>query len=403
MAGVATVRQMWVLRGLRGGVLTTRWPARPDRTRTAAAGRRGADAEARRRRADAWRLCPTGAICARRHGAAPGPGPVHAMRPLRGGPAGRVRLVAGPAAARADPARPGRPGDRRDPRAAGRGPRRPARADHGRCAGRCTCGTWTPGPTAPRSGRSWPCSTRSTTSHRLGIFLTASPRHADVLLVTGAGARGMTEPLRRTYDAMPDPKIVIAVGTDAVSGGLVGPSYAATGGIGGHRAGRRLAAGFPAAPVQHPARAAARAGPAAGGMRGSRSAAVTRVLGALLAAGPGAVRRGRRWPTWSRGARRRPAAPVPYLLGAAGSACLAVGGAGALAGHQARLWPAGLLGPGTAGLAADRLSGLFLVIAFGAAACGLAGLRGWAAGPAARAPRASAPATRWRSARSRCS
>ena len=69
--------------------------------------------------------------------------------------------------------------------------------------------------------------------HRLGIFFTASPRHADVLLVTGAGARGMAEPLRQTYDAMPDPKVVIAVGTDAVSGGLVSPSYATTGGIGG--------------------------------------------------------------------------------------------------------------------------------------------------------------------------
>jgi len=68
--------------------------------------------------------------------------------------------------------------------------------------------------------------------HRLGIFLTASPRHADVLLVTGAGARGMTGPLRRAYEAMPDPKVVIAVGTDAVSGGLATPSYAVTGGIG---------------------------------------------------------------------------------------------------------------------------------------------------------------------------
>ena len=68
--------------------------------------------------------------------------------------------------------------------------------------------------------------------HRLGIFLTASPRHANVLLVTGAGARGMSEPLRQAYEAMPDPKVVIAVGTDAVSGGLVRPSYAVSGGIG---------------------------------------------------------------------------------------------------------------------------------------------------------------------------
>jgi Ni,Fe-hydrogenase III small subunit/ferredoxin len=69
--------------------------------------------------------------------------------------------------------------------------------------------------------------------HRLGLFFTASPRHADVLLVTGAGARGMAEPLRRTYDAMPHPKLVIAVGTDAVSGGLPGSSYATAGGIDG--------------------------------------------------------------------------------------------------------------------------------------------------------------------------
>ena len=68
--------------------------------------------------------------------------------------------------------------------------------------------------------------------HRLGIFLTASPRHADVLLVTGAGARGMIAPLRRTFDGMPDPKLVIAVGTDAVSGGLISPSYATAGGVG---------------------------------------------------------------------------------------------------------------------------------------------------------------------------
>jgi Ni,Fe-hydrogenase III small subunit/ferredoxin len=58
--------------------------------------------------------------------------------------------------------------------------------------------------------------------HRLGLFFTASPRHADVLLVTGAGAPGMAGPLRETYHGMPDPKVVIAVGTDAISGGLFG-------------------------------------------------------------------------------------------------------------------------------------------------------------------------------------
>ncbi len=67
---------------------------------------------------------------------------------------------------------------------------------------------------------------------RLGIFFTASPRHADVLLVTGAGSAGMLEPLKKTFDAMPSPKVVIAAGTDAISGGLLAGNYATSGGIG---------------------------------------------------------------------------------------------------------------------------------------------------------------------------
>ncbi len=70
--------------------------------------------------------------------------------------------------------------------------------------------------------------------HRLGIFFTASPRHADVLLVTGAGSHGMAEPLGRTIEAIPRPYLVVAAGTDAVSGGLLAPGYAVAGGIGEH-------------------------------------------------------------------------------------------------------------------------------------------------------------------------
>ncbi len=66
---------------------------------------------------------------------------------------------------------------------------------------------------------------------RLGVFFTASPRHADLLLVTGAGSAGMAGPLRRTWAAMPAPKVVVAAGTDAVSGGLPHPTYATRGGI----------------------------------------------------------------------------------------------------------------------------------------------------------------------------
>jgi Ni,Fe-hydrogenase III small subunit/ferredoxin len=66
---------------------------------------------------------------------------------------------------------------------------------------------------------------------RLGMFFTATPRHADVLLVSGVGTAGMAAELRRTFEAMPDPKVVVAAGTDAVSGGLVGPTYASGAGI----------------------------------------------------------------------------------------------------------------------------------------------------------------------------
>jgi Ni,Fe-hydrogenase III small subunit len=55
---------------------------------------------------------------------------------------------------------------------------------------------------------------------RLGLFFTASPRHADALLVTGPVTRPMEAPLRRTYEAMPKPRVVIAAGTDACSGGI---------------------------------------------------------------------------------------------------------------------------------------------------------------------------------------
>jgi len=54
--------------------------------------------------------------------------------------------------------------------------------------------------------------------HRLGLFFTASPRHADALLVTGPVTRPMEQPLRRTYEAMPEPRVVVAAGTDACSG-----------------------------------------------------------------------------------------------------------------------------------------------------------------------------------------
>ena len=64
-----------------------------------------------------------------------------------------------------------------------------------------------------------------------GIRFVASPRHADALLVTGPVSRHMAEALRRTYDATPEPKIVIAVGDCGACGGVFGESYASLGRI----------------------------------------------------------------------------------------------------------------------------------------------------------------------------
>ena len=66
---------------------------------------------------------------------------------------------------------------------------------------------------------------------RLGIFFTTSPRHADLLLVTGPVTRAMEGPLRRTYEAMPDPRLVVAVGACACSGGIFGPGAFSKGGV----------------------------------------------------------------------------------------------------------------------------------------------------------------------------
>lgn len=66
---------------------------------------------------------------------------------------------------------------------------------------------------------------------RLGIYFTASPRHADVLLVTGAGVTGMAESLQHTFEVMPYPKVVVAAGVEAISGGLLADGYVTREGV----------------------------------------------------------------------------------------------------------------------------------------------------------------------------
>jgi Ni,Fe-hydrogenase III small subunit len=65
----------------------------------------------------------------------------------------------------------------------------------------------------------------------LGITFVASPRHADMLLVTGPVSRNMEIALKRTYDATPEPKLVVALGDCGCTGGIYGENYASCGGI----------------------------------------------------------------------------------------------------------------------------------------------------------------------------
>src|SRR5438105_8234834 len=66
---------------------------------------------------------------------------------------------------------------------------------------------------------------------RFGIHFVASPRHADMLLVTGPVTRNMELALKKTYDAMPDPRLVVAVGACGCSGGIFGVNYATIGSV----------------------------------------------------------------------------------------------------------------------------------------------------------------------------
>jgi Ni,Fe-hydrogenase III small subunit len=67
--------------------------------------------------------------------------------------------------------------------------------------------------------------------HRLGFFITPTPRAADILVVAGPVSDAMRLPLVKAFEAMPNPKRVIAIGACAISGGVFGPSFIASGGV----------------------------------------------------------------------------------------------------------------------------------------------------------------------------
>ena len=84
----------------------------------------------------------------------------------------------------------------------------------------------------------------------LGIKFVASPRHADLLLVTGPVSRNMALALRRTFDAMPEPKLVVAVGDCGGDGGVFGESYASCGRVANVIPVDLVVPGCPPAPVE---------------------------------------------------------------------------------------------------------------------------------------------------------
>ncbi|KXW58110.1 NADH-quinone oxidoreductase subunit B family protein [Ferrovum myxofaciens] len=84
----------------------------------------------------------------------------------------------------------------------------------------------------------------------LGLHFSASPRHADLLLVTGPVSRHMEEALRRTYAALPEPRWVVAVGDCGRDGGVFGKSYACLGGVSQVIPVDVVVAGCPPTPLQ---------------------------------------------------------------------------------------------------------------------------------------------------------
>lgn len=226
----------WPTRGLRDGVLTTGWPRRPDDYADGFAAavtvRRHVPptATAARHLADAIAACPTGAISGG-HGA---PARVDRGRCIL---CGRCVALApetfawarGPDAATLDRAALVVPTVAEDDRTlrllrAGlrRRVRRLRRSVHIRHVD-----------TGSDGSDEWEVQALLNPVYdmnRLGIFLTASPRHADILLVTGIGGDAISAALTRTRQAMPDPVVVIAAGADAISGGLFSGGYAAAGG-----------------------------------------------------------------------------------------------------------------------------------------------------------------------------
>jgi Ni,Fe-hydrogenase III small subunit/formate hydrogenlyase subunit 6/NADH:ubiquinone oxidoreductase subunit I len=220
----------WIQRGLGQGRITTRYPRRPE---TPPEGYRGSVVvlDGENAPAGVERLCPTGAIAldARRRIALDRGRCILCGECVRGAP---ERFAFASRYETAAPSRSGllvgdvhRPEDAPEPtrKALGERARMLRRSIHVR---HIDCGS--------DGSEEWEIQALWNPYYdiqRLGFFLTNSPRHADVLLVTGGVTGPMRKPLQRTWDVMPEPKALVAVGTDACSGGLAADGAPVAGGV----------------------------------------------------------------------------------------------------------------------------------------------------------------------------
>lgn len=206
----------WVLQGLKTGIKTSIYPDRRDSSPGVSPGRpEGAELGSRRVVENLVQRCPTGAIAAQNGGIAVEHGRcVHCMRCSRdeeGAVAPWNQSYEWAAVAPDVPA------------AVHRLERAFGRSLHVRFVDAGACSACI----SEARQLNNPCYNM----HRLGFFMTPTPRNADVLLVSGPVSDAMKLPLRKTYDAMPEPKRVLAIGACAISGGVFGPSFAAAGGV----------------------------------------------------------------------------------------------------------------------------------------------------------------------------
>ena len=204
----------WVLKGLRTGIKTTAYPREPDNAAGVSPGRpRGAFLGSPEKAESLVDRCPTRAIVRHDGGVAIDHGRcIHCLRCRRDGDDAIVPWDAG--YEWATTSNVGAPALHKLQKVFGR-------SLHIRFVDAGACGAC--------MSEARQINNPYYNMHRLGFFTTPTPRNADILLVAGPVSDAMQHALRKTYDAMPEPKRVVAIGACAISGGIFGASFATAG------------------------------------------------------------------------------------------------------------------------------------------------------------------------------